>query len=140
MNCPYCNTPADPANPFCRNCGQPLAQQQQYVYPPQGFVAAPAEKDKSITYLMILLGWGLFSGILWTFIGSFMSSYLRDHAVEDYSKLYQLISLGFFVITLGLLITFLILTKNKAVRTFLIIYMVGDILLHLYSSLERYLH
>ena len=136
MNCPYCNTPSDPSNPFCRNCGQPLVQQQHYAYPPQGFAAVPAEKDKSINYLMILLGWGLFSGILWTFIGRFMSSYLRDHAVEDYSKFYQLISLGFFVVTLGLLITFMILSKNKNVRTFLIVYTIADVLLHLYSIFE----
>jgi hypothetical protein len=71
MNCPNCNTPNDPANQFCVNCGKPLSEQA--VPPPQPtFAQTPAIARSvsellqvlTIRMLVILLGLWLLRAIL----------------------------------------------------------------------------
>lgn len=131
MNCPYCNTPSDPSNPFCRNCGQVIHPQQPNPYP--AYAMPAAEKDKSLLYLMIIIGWGLLSSILWIFVSKYLSShYLNGNGAEDYLLMHRIANSVFAIIGIGMNITFTILTKNNSVRVFLIIYTITNLLVHLF--------
>lgn len=139
MNCPYCQAPADPTNPFCRNCGKPVnaPPMQQYYNSPYAYQQAPPEKDKSSLYLMIYLGWGIIHSVLWQLIYRFiLRDYIRDHGIDEYTRINIIISVVFTIISMALLIVFIILIKRRDVRTFLIIYTIAFLLLQLFYMIQ----
>ena len=71
MNCPNCNTPNDPANQFCVNCGKPLGEQASAPIPapaaqPPAIARSVSELLQVLTVrmLVILLGLWLLRAVL----------------------------------------------------------------------------
>lgn len=118
MNCPNCNTPNDAGARFCKNCGGGLA------YKP---VATPAGLGNDITYLLVLLGWELFSYLTWFVVGRIIVPHalrndnLSNNAVAD---LYRGTGWTLDIISLLMLIVFSVLVKSNTARIFLVVFAV----------------
>jgi hypothetical protein len=117
MNCPRCNTVNENDSRFCKNCGSPF-----FRYEPPA-AAIPAN-DKSLNFLLIILGLFCFESLFYKFLTFVLTPLLtgsRGYG-EPMTTIYNICSWGFNLITIVLSIIFIVKSKNKLVRVVLIVY------------------
>jgi hypothetical protein len=119
MNCPYCHTPNHPQSTFCVSCRQNIfvpnfQQQGQYQSAQTGL--APSEKTTN--WIIILISFFLFENLI-----NFMVYLIAKGDLFNFGNMFYSFGDGIFtLITIGLTIAFITQTRNKRIKTALIVF------------------
>lgn len=136
MNCPRCSSPNYEGAKFCSNCGNTLGLPWQQ----------PVEtKDRSLTNLVILIGWSCFTSIVWLIVSKGVIPVIqKDGGSENWkmvSLIYDVMGWIFSIVTILLSLFLAITAKSKAAKIILIIFLAISVLqLIIYQVLPLFEH
>jgi len=108
MNCLRCNTPNEEVAKFCKNCGMDM------TYTPSN---QNTNSNQTINQLLILLGLNAFFSICYLILNFGVRKFEWDF------KIFTYVGWTTNIISILLLLVFVIITKHKNTRVFLIIFL-----------------
>ncbi|HYE54228.1 MAG TPA: hypothetical protein VD996_05265 [Chitinophagaceae bacterium] len=123
MNCLRCNTPNEPGATTCIKCGTDLS-----------FLPVQTTPDKTVQYLLIIMGWEYFCWILWFVIAKLIIP--RSEAANA-TQFYDIAGWGMDIVSIILLLIFANLAKNPMAKGFLFLFMAIRIGLFIFYRLAN---